>query len=226
MVIVLFIFIALVPMAALLFIVATDGRYFGKVVSSWVYARLGPSIFSIRSEAHRWQTLYSDLQLRGSERILDVGTAIGDLPNSFAAVSGFQGIVIGVDLSESMLGKAEARSHLEGLGQRAGFARADLTRGLPFQAGAFDIVICLGLLETIRRPETAIGELRRVLSPDGLLVVSLYRGAAGLLATLSVDTYLAQLTAERVSGHRLVPLRRNQDALIIRLDESHRDNAR
>lgn len=218
MVIVLLTLIAIIPFAALLFIVATDGRFFGKVVSSWVYDRLGPRIFSIRSEAHRWQTLYSDLQLTGAERILDVGTAIGDLPNSFASLPDFQGLVVGVDLSETMLGKAEARSCLEGLGQRAGFVRADLTRGLPFQPGAFDVILCLGLLETIRRPETAMGELRRVLSPDGLLVVSLYRGASRLVAALNEDSYLGQFAIERVSSYRLVPLRRNQDALVIRLN--------
>jgi len=46
-----------------LFIVATDGRYFGKRLMYWLYDRLGPAIFRIYRESERWEKLVKALSL-------------------------------------------------------------------------------------------------------------------------------------------------------------------
>jgi SAM-dependent methyltransferase len=51
------------------------------------------------------------------------------------------------------------------------FEVADL-RALPFGDDEFDLVVCLEVIEHIEGQESAIEELRRVLAPGGLLVVS------------------------------------------------------
>ena len=42
---------------ATLFVVLTDGRYFGKRLTRWIYDRFGPAIFGAHSEARRWRAL-------------------------------------------------------------------------------------------------------------------------------------------------------------------------
>lgn len=60
---------------------------------------------------------------------------------------------------------------LEAAGDVADFAVAPVHE-LPFDDGAFDIVVCLAPLESIRVTES-IAELRRVLSADGTLILAL-----------------------------------------------------
>ena len=88
---------------AVLFVMLTDGRYFGKGLMRWVYDRVGPAMFAARSEAEQWRRLVQKLRLGGDERILDVGTAVGDLPLTLAAMPGFRGQVVGVDWSQKMI---------------------------------------------------------------------------------------------------------------------------
>jgi SAM-dependent methyltransferase len=53
---------------------------------------------------------------------------------------------------------------------------------LPFGPGAFDLVLCIGVLQALAEPAPAIGEMARVLRPGGVLVVEALngRGLAGL----------------------------------------------
>lgn len=50
--------------------------------------------------------------------------------------------------------------------------RLDLNEGLPFPDGAFDLVVMLEVLEHVVRAERALGEIWRVLSPGGRLLLS------------------------------------------------------
>ena len=198
----------------LLFVLATDGRYFGKPLVDWVYDRLGSSIFSSRSEEARWRQLAKALELTGEERILDVGTAIGDLPISLAALPGFQGTVVGVDRSAPMIATAQQKATLRNLEQHATFMASDIRVGLPFKQNEFDVVVCLGLLETLPHPEDSLTELIRVLKAEGKLVLSLYKGSASLIASLDLGWYEKQL---KPSGFEIVcalPLRRSQDIVV------------
>jgi SAM-dependent methyltransferase len=86
-------------------------------------------------------------------------------------------------------------------------AQADI-RALPFPAGAFDVVICLGVLQHTPSPEQSIGALWRMLAPGGLLVLDHYTW------TLSRLTKLAPLY--RALLKRLSPTRSRHitDALV------------
>ena len=94
----------------LLIAIFTDGRYFGKWLIHWIYDSIGPGIFKIRSDATRWQRLFKELRLRGDERILDVGTAIGDLPLTIATFRSFHGKITGIDWSKPMISTARKRA--------------------------------------------------------------------------------------------------------------------
>ena len=74
--------------------------------------------------------------------------------------------VFGVDISEPIV--RQARAAFPDGGLRA--AVADVRR-LPFRDGSFDAVYSLGTIEHFRDPETALGEIHRVLRPGGRAVV-------------------------------------------------------
>lgn len=74
--------------------------------------------------------------------------------------------VVGVDISPAAL--ADAR---ESHGDRAEFREGDL-RHLPFGDDEFDVVTCFEALTQVEKPAAALDELRRVLRPAGLLLVS------------------------------------------------------
>ena len=197
-----------------LFVVLTDGRYFGKPLVRWIYNRFGAPIFSARSEAERWRRLAETLPLRGDEAILDVGTAVGDLPLTIAALPNFWGRVAGVDWSPRMAGAAQNRARRQRTA--AHFAVVDARHALPFAGGLFDVVFCLGLLETLPQAEQLLAELARVLKAEGTLVVSLYRGWSAWSAALSADWYRQHLPAPGEWELQIAPCRQNQDVVIAR----------
>ena len=154
----------------LTFVLLTEGRYFGKGVIRWVYDRFGPAIFGAHSEADRWQKLAERLDLCGDEVMLDVGTAVGDLPLTLALLPDFRGRVVGVDWSPRMMAAAGREAHRQELDGQVQFGVVDAREALPFTGAAFDLVFCLGLLETLPHPEPVLREFKRVLKPGGWLV--------------------------------------------------------
>lgn len=200
----------------LLFVLLTDGRYFGKRLTYWVYDRAGPAIFGARSEAERWRNLADAAGIRGDEWVLDVGTAVGDLPLSLAAAPDFSGRVVGVDWSPRMMAAAQAEAGRRGVGNGAHFQMVDLREGLPFRTAVFDVVFCLGLLETLPEPEKRLAELRRVLKPEGVMVLSVYRGWSSRSVALSLEWYQTHLGVLGLDAVRVTPCRGNHDALVAR----------
>lgn len=199
-----------------LFIILTDGRYFGKKLIYWVYDRFGSRMFSTRSEADRWRNLAHTLELQGNESILDVGTAIGDLPLTIASMPNFYGRVTGIDWSPRMVAAAQAEARRRGLSDRTRFQVVDVREALPYDHDEFDVIFCLGLLETWPQPERILTELARVLKPNGIVVASLYRGWAARNTALSLDWYQHHLTALGLEDLQVAPCRPNQDVVIAR----------
>ncbi|MGH7663158.1 MAG: class I SAM-dependent methyltransferase [Gemmatimonadaceae bacterium] len=48
----------------------------------------------------------------------------------------------------------------------------DISEGIPFEAGSFDNVFCIEVLEHVPNPFATMGEVHRVLAPEGVLVLS------------------------------------------------------
>jgi SAM-dependent methyltransferase len=81
-------------------------------------------------------------------------------------VHGQGAAVFGVDISEPIV--RQARAAFPDSGLRAGVADV---RRLPFRDSSFDAVYSMGTIEHFRDPETALGEIHRVLRPGGRAVV-------------------------------------------------------
>lgn len=97
-------------------------------------------------------------------RALDVGCSGGFISDSLAAA----GLVThGVDIDVPGLTKAQER-----FGDRVRFVCGDGKR-MPFADDAFDVIVFNHIYEHVVDPEAVLAELRRVLSPTGVLYLGL-----------------------------------------------------
>jgi trans-aconitate 2-methyltransferase len=102
------------------------------------------------------------LDLKGTERVLDVGCGNGKVTAAIASRLA-RGTIIGVDPSADMI--AFASSHFSATHPNLRFESGD-ARSLPFQA-EFDLIVSFNALHWIPDQETALRSIRAALKPDG-----------------------------------------------------------
>lgn len=103
------------------------------------------------------------------ERAIDVGCGTGGTTVELAAAVDAEGHVLGVDISEPLIGAARAR----GLGN-ATFEVADATT-YAFEPASFDLVFSRFGVMFFADPVAAFGNIRRALKPSGRLVFLCWR---------------------------------------------------
>ncbi|ELY87849.1 Methyltransferase type 11 [Natrialba hulunbeirensis JCM 10989] len=106
------------------------------------------------------------------DRVLDVACGTGIVARRATSRVGTTGSVVGLDINDGMLTVAEevateVRPQIE---WRQGDATA-----LPFSDEEFDVVCCQQALQFFDDPVAAIGEMHRVLAPDGRVALSVWR---------------------------------------------------
>jgi phosphatidylethanolamine/phosphatidyl-N-methylethanolamine N-methyltransferase len=106
-------------------------------------------------------------------RILEVGVGTG------ISLPGYSrnNRIVGVDLSEAMLRKAERRVARQRLGHVEGLYVMDAER-LSFPDASFDVVAAHYVVSTVPHPESALDEFARVLRPGGQIIILSRVGAA------------------------------------------------
>jgi SAM-dependent methyltransferase len=103
-------------------------------------------------------------RLAPGKRVLDAGCGLGYGSRMLRRAGAAE--VVGVDIAESVV---EAAGAVEEPGLR--FTTGDVG-ALDFEDGAFDLVVCLEVIEHVPEQRRVISELVRVLAPDGILVIS------------------------------------------------------
>jgi ubiquinone/menaquinone biosynthesis C-methylase UbiE len=106
------------------------------------------------------------------ERVLDVACGTGIVARTAASRVGDAGQVAGLDASESMLKVArKASSEVQ---PAIEWKKGDAGE-IPFPEAAFDVVFCQQGLQFFSDRPAVLGEMRRVLAPNGRLALSVLR---------------------------------------------------
>ena len=121
-------------------------------------------------------------------RALDAGCGAGRLA-AWLVEQGAQ--VVGVDISPEMLRHARERL------PAASFLAGDLADPLPFEDGSFDVVVAGLVMHYLRDWVPTLRELRRVLRPDGALVLSTHHPAMDAELSGSGDYFATELLCDR-----------------------------
>ena len=163
----LFLIVLGVVLIILVFILVTEGKYFGKPLIRWIYNRQSLAL-EVRDDWTYWEHLIRHLAIRLDERILDLGTQTGHLPRLVARQRGFRGQIVGVDWSEEMISEARRQAHLEGTSSRVKFLCQDVRNPLPFADASFTLVTCVtGLFKGLKTPTSLFSEIQRLLEING-----------------------------------------------------------
>ncbi len=106
------------------------------------------------------------------ERVLDVACGTGIVARRAARRVGADGKVVGLDVNEGMLEVAHKAS--SDIRPAIEWRKGDAT-DMPLPDGAFDVVFCQQGLQFFPDRSAALGEMHRVLVPNGRLVLSVLR---------------------------------------------------
>lgn len=163
-----------------------EGYHLGPSIQGWFYDQWASKYDQDKreSQAHDADFLARPLlEMLGQTEIatadvlvLDVATGTGRLPRALLNEPGFEGRVVGLDISQEML--VQAASKLNGQGDRVLWVRHPAAP-LPFPANSFDVVSCLESLMIMRDKRSPLAEIARVLRPGGVLLTSRGRETLG-----------------------------------------------
>jgi SAM-dependent methyltransferase len=109
------------------------------------------------------------MALSPGDGVLDVGCGTGNFTRDFARSVGPDGLVVGLDVSQTMLARAVRDTEDAGLEQVA-YVRGD-AQDVPFVDQSFDAVCCFAALNLFADPYAALDSFTRVLTPGGRLAI-------------------------------------------------------
>ncbi len=141
-------------------------------------------------EANPYTALYEAPGLRAlvppiaGRRVLDAGCG-GGRTSAWLAELGAE--VVGIDVSPELVRLARERL------PSATFSVGDLAEPLPFENGEFDVAVAGLVMHYLRDWVPTLRELRRVLRPDGVVVLSTHHPAMDAELANSSDYFAVEL---------------------------------
>jgi demethylmenaquinone methyltransferase/2-methoxy-6-polyprenyl-1,4-benzoquinol methylase len=129
----------------------------------------------------------------GVRRILDLATGTGDLAFAFSRAKGFEGEVLGMDISGEMIRLARRKAAARHVSNRVQF-REGTALDVPEPDGYFDIVSVGFGVRNFADAEKGLLEAHRMLVPGGRLVVlEFFRRQENALLRFYLDRVLPRL---------------------------------
>jgi ubiquinone/menaquinone biosynthesis C-methylase UbiE len=123
-------------------------------------------------EPAQYRGVFEGLGAREGERVLDVGCGTGGAVRALAATAPGLGRIVGLDLSETMVAEARARTpQSDAAAAPVEFVPGD-AHAMPFPDASFDAAYSLRVFEIIGDPRRVLSEMARVLRPGGRLFVN------------------------------------------------------
>ena len=116
-----------------------------------------------RKKVVRW------VKERKPQSVLDIATGTGDLAIQFARATDAQRVV-GLDLSEGMLGVAREKSSKDERLKNIKFIKGD-SENLPFEDNCFDAISVSFGIRNFENLDKGLAEIYRVLNPGGLFII-------------------------------------------------------
>jgi ubiquinone/menaquinone biosynthesis C-methylase UbiE len=138
-----------------------------------------------------------EAQLVPGARVLEIGCGAGHLTRELGRR---ELIVHAVDASPAMAEIAGNSIRAHSLEESVTVAVADV-HGLPFSPGTFDLVVAVGVLPWLHSPADAVGEMARVLKPQGQVVLTADNAAR--LSSFTDPRAMVALTPLRHLYHAL-----------------------
>ena len=151
---------------------------------------LGPGM----DDEHRIARLL--LGLSPGDVVLDVACGTGNFSRDFARTAGEPGLVVGIDVSETMLARGVADTAAAGFERRLAFVRGD-AEALPFAEASFDGVCCFAALHLFADPLRALDRMAAILKPGGRI------GIFTSVRARSTPLRLGESLVSRTSGMRM-----------------------
>ena len=179
-----------------------------KVYERWWRPALGRAAKGVfgpgMADEHRIARLL--LGLSPGDGVLDVACGTGNFSRDFGRTVGAEGLVVGIDVSQTMLARAVDDTRSAGLDDRSAYVRGN-AQELPFVDQAFDAVCCFAALHLFADPMRALDRMTEVLTPGGRIALfTSVRGRSAPLRTI-------ESIAGAGSGARLFERREVVDAL-------------
>ncbi len=136
----------------------------------------------------RAQFIAERSQLAGA-RVLDVGCGGGLLAEALARAGA---AVTAIDLAPGMI--EVARLHALEAGLSIDYQQRSTASLLPTEAGRYDLVTCMEMLEHVPEPGATIGELAALVRPGGRVFIStINRNLRSFMLAIVGAEYVAQL---------------------------------
>ena len=113
-----------------------------------------------------------ELNLQGGERILDVGSGLGQFSRVMAKTAGVQ--VVGIERDVRQLESARHFAEQDGEGELVEFRQGEATN-LPLQPeewGSFDLIHTRFLLEHVPNPDAIVAQMMKAVRPGGRVVLA------------------------------------------------------
>jgi ubiquinone/menaquinone biosynthesis C-methylase UbiE len=114
-----------------------------------------------------------ELNLRGGEKILDVGSGLGQFTRAMARAAGTGGRVVGIERDPEQLAEAQRQAKTDREAELAAFRPGD-AYDLPLtqdEWGGFDLAHARFLLEHLPEPSRAVEQMLRAVRPGGRVVL-------------------------------------------------------
>jgi ubiquinone/menaquinone biosynthesis C-methylase UbiE len=132
--------------------------YVGKAVQAEIYRARQAAVLS-------W---IDELALAPGSRVLEIGCGAGFMAVALAE----RGLcVYAIDSSEAMIEQARQYAAASGIDDQPSFDIGDVY-SMTFEDGSFDLVIAIGVLPWLERPELAMREMARVTKPGGNVILT------------------------------------------------------
>lgn len=136
--------------------------------------------------------------------VLELGSGTGTFTVELARLAGPTGRVHAVEIQREMIDKARQRIQDAGFADRVRFEHRGAYR-LPLQDASVDLAVLMAVLSEIPDRSLALAEVRRVLKPEGRLVIGEEIFLPAYLAPKTVRA-LAQAAGFRFGGHQGSPV--------------------